>query len=278
MIRIPSMIFCCIGMVAAVPQSAAQTPQNAAQSAPALPAYATVAKLVLGAPVIVDVKVKSADRIKDGEAKGLNQGRARFYIIADVGALIRGPAAMPAQVAFLADVPLDSKGKPPKLKKARLLIFARPIAGQPGQIQLTGIDSQRMWTPEMDTRVRGITKEVLAADAPPAITGIGNAFSVPGSLPGESETQIFLTTANDMPVSLQVLRRPGEQPRWSVSTGEIVDESAGAPPRDTLLWYRLACGLPRTLPDSALASEDPANARQARDDYAFVIRDLGRCS
>ncbi len=63
-----------------------------------------------------------------------------------------------------------------------------------------------------------------------------------------------------------------------MSTGDIVDESAGAPPKDTLLWYRLACGLPAQLPASALASEEPANARAAREDYAIVRRELGPCA
>ena len=68
---------------------------------------------------------------------------------------------------------------------------------------------------------------------------IGNAFHVAGSLPGEGETQMFLTTADARPVSLSILRRPGEQPRWAVALAEIVDEAAGPPQRDTFLWYRL---------------------------------------
>jgi hypothetical protein len=231
----------------------------------------------LGAPLVIDARIRSAQRIKDAEATGLSPGRARFYIEADVTSLIRGPSALPTRIAYLADVPLDARGKPPKLKKLRVLLFARPITGHPDQVQLTGVDGQREWLPELDARVRGIIREVLAPDAPPAITGIGNAFHVPGSLPGEGETQIFLTTSANLPVSIQILRRPGEQPRWSVSTGDIVDESAGAPPKDTLLWYRLACGLPAQIPADALDSSEPANARTAREDYALVKRELGPC-
>ncbi|MCW3849588.1 hypothetical protein OF829_20315 [Sphingomonas sp. LB-2] len=243
-----------------------------------LPSYARIASQVLGAPLVIDARIRSASRVKDAEATGLTPGRARFYIEADVLALIRGGTAIPARLVYLADVPLDARGRPPKLKKLRVLLFARPIAGQAGQIQLTGLDSQREWQPALDAQVRGIVREVIAPDAPPAITGIGNAFHVPGSLPGEGETQIFLTTAKDLPFSIQILRRPGEQPRWSVSTGDIVDESAGAPPKDTLLWYRLACGLPAQLPADALGSEEPDNARAAREDYALVRRELGPCA
>jgi hypothetical protein len=243
----------------------------------AAPSYAIAAGQILGAPLIVDARVRSASRVKDAEAPGLTPGRARFYIEADVLALIRGRGALPARIAYLADVQLDSRGKPPKLKKLRVLLFAQPIAGHPDQIQLSGADGQRTWAPELDALVRRIAREVLASDAPPAVTGVGNAFHVPGSLPGEGETQIFLTTATNLPISLQVLRRPGEAPRWSVSMGDIVDESAGAPPRDTLLWYRLACGLPAELPASSFASEDPANMAVAREDYALIRRALGQC-
>lgn len=278
MFRILAIVSCCALALAARVPANAQPAQIPAQSSPPGPSYATVARLVLGAPVIVDARIRTADRLKPADAPGLASGRARFLIEADVLALIRGATAVPARVTFLADIALDARGKAPKLKKQRMLLFARPIAGHPDQIQLTGVESQRGWLAALDSQVRGITREVLAADAPPAVTGIGNAFHVPGSLPGEGETQIFLTTAVGTPVSIQVLRRPGEQPRWSVSLGEIVDESAGAPPKDSLLWYRLACGLPRQLPDIALEGADPDTARMARTDYGLVLRELGPCA
>jgi hypothetical protein len=205
-------------------------------------------------------------------------GRARFYIEADVTALIRGSSAVPPRIGYVADLPLTDRGREPKLKKQRVLLFARAVPNRADQVQLTGLDNQRTWTPELDALVRGIAREVVAADAPPAVTGVGNAFHVPGSLPGEGETQVFLQTANGAPVSLQILRRPGEQPRWSVSLGDIVDESAGPPRPNTLLWYRLACGLPRALPSESLESGDPANAATAREDYAMVLRALGPCT
>ena len=233
---------------------------------------------VVGAPLILDARIRKADRLEGEEAPGLAPDRARFIVEADVSALIRGANAMPSRVTYVVDVPLGARGKPPKLKKQRVLLFARPVSGQPAQIQLTGQDSQVNWSPEIDTMVRGLTRDVLAADAPPAITGVGNVFHVPGSLPGEGETQVFLQTASGAPVSLQILRRPGETPRWSVSLGDIVDESAGAPQPNTFLWYRLACGLPRALPPESVESDDPQNAAIAREDYQFVLRSLGRCA
>ena len=123
----------------------------------------------------------------------------------------------------------------------------------------------------------GVQTCALPIYAPPAITGIGNAFHVPGALPGEGETQVFLQTADARPVSLSILRRPGEQPRWSVSLGEIVEEGGGPPPRDTLLWYRLACALPRSLPDTAIDQLSPDDAARAREEYDVVLTALGAC-
>lgn len=260
---------------AAIPTQSAQI---AAPPGQPTASYASIADRVLAAPLLIDATIRDATRLKPAEAPDVRPGYMRFYVIADVGALIRGPSEVAAQVSYLADVPLDARGKAPKLKKMRVLLYARPVPGRPGEIQLLGTDGQQPWSAALDARIRSISREVVAADAPPAIRAIGNAFHVAGSLPGEGETQIFLTTADNRPVSLSILRRPGEQPRWAVALSEIVDEAAGPPARDTLLWYRLACGLPRTLPDRSVAAMEPMDAAIAREDYAFVLSQLGACS
>ncbi len=244
---------------------------------PAGTAYADLADLIIAAPVIADATIRSASKLKGADAVGVAPGTTRFYVEADVVALVRGAGGLPPRIGYLLDVPADANGRTPKLKKARVLLFARPVSGMPGQVQLVAPDAQIAWTPTDDQRVRGIAQALVAADAPPVITGVGNAFHVPGALPGEGETQVFLTTANEAPVSLTVLRRPGEQPRWAVALSEIVDEAAAPPARDTLLWYRLACSLPTELPARSTASLDEANAGIARDDYAFVLQQLGPC-
>lgn len=256
--------------------------QTVAESGMIIPPYAEIADLVLASPILLDAQVRSAVRIKGAEAANVAPGRIRFYVEADVLALIRAPGAMGTRVGYVVDVPLDARGRPPKLNKRRVLLFARPVAGQAvtGQaamVQLTTLDSQRDWSPDLDALTRRVVREVVAPDAPPAITGLGNAFHVPGTLPGEGETQIFVQTATGDPISLSILRRPGEQRRWAVALGEIVDDAAAAPQHDTLLWYRLTCGLPRALPPSSTANEEPANAAIAREDYAFVLQQLGTC-
>ncbi|WP_085810135.1 hypothetical protein [Sphingomonas sp. TZW2008] len=243
----------------------------------AAPAYADVADLVIASDLVIDAVIASTVRIKGAEAANAPPGVTRYYVEADVTALIRGTSAVAPRVGYVLDAPLGADGRQPKFKKAHVLLFARAVAGSPGQVQLVTPDAQRGWTPELDAVTRRIAGELVAGDAPPVVTGVGNAFHVPGSLPGEGETQVFLTTRDNRPVSLSILRRPGEQPRWAVALSEIVDDAAGPPPRDSLLWYRLACALPPALPARSTQALGLEDARIAQDDYRFVIDQLGPC-
>ncbi|MGN6268391.1 MAG: hypothetical protein ACTHM0_00685 [Sphingomonas sp.] len=252
-----------------------QRPEMAA--AVAAPHYADLAPLVLAAPLILDATIRSAVTINGPEAAGVDPGFIRLYVQADVSALIRGSQGIPPRVGYLVDLPADSRGRAPRLKKVRVLVFARPVAGRPTQLQLVAKDAQRRWTPAAEALTRRIAQETVQPNQPPEITGIANAFHVAGSLPGEGETQIFLTTKDNRPVSLDILRRPGEQPRWSVALSDVTDAAAQAPERDTLLWYRLACFLPPELPESSVNANDPSDVAKAREDYRFVLQSLGPC-
>lgn len=261
-----------LALAAAVPAVA-----QAGAPPPAASAYADLADLTLAAPVIADAVVRSAIRLKGPDAAGAPPGLTRLYVEADVLALVRGAGGLPPRVGYLLDAAPDARGKLPVLKKQRVLLFARPAPGLPGQLQLVAPDAQRTWSTADDAQVRDIARAALGADAPPRLTGVREAFHVAGALPGESETQLFLQTADGRPVSLSVLRRPGERPRWAVALSEIVDEAAAPPPRDTLLWYRLACFLPPALPAASIAGLAPADAAAAREDYRFVLGQLGAC-
>lgn len=269
-------LFCCSVAAFAGALPAQQTAPGRVEAPPAIP-YAQAADLVLAAPIIIDAVIRGAARITGAEAAGVAPRQARLYVTADVLALLRGSTPLPPRIGYVLDVPLDSRGKVPRLRKLRVLLFARPVAADAAQVQLVGPSAQRPWTPELDALTRTIAVEVLAATAPPVVTGVGTAFHVPGALPGESETQIFLPTADGRPVSLSILRRPGEPRRWSVALSEIVDQAAPPPQRDTLLWYRLACALPAALPESSTAALAVEDAAMAREDYAFVIASLGAC-
>jgi hypothetical protein len=244
---------------------------------PAL-SYADLADLGLEAPIVAQVRIAEADRLKPAAAPGLAAGRTRFLVQADVVSLIRGPGEMPARVSYLVDLP-NVGGKPLRLrKKEERLIFAAPVPNRPGELRLVAPDAQIALSPADAERLRGVLREATAPRAAPRISGIGKAFHVPGSLPGESETQIFLLAADNRPLSLSILRRPGLTPRWSVALSEIVDETAAAPAANTLLWYRLACGLPRWLPPQSLTDLDPTAATAVQADYQLVLQSLRPCN
>jgi hypothetical protein len=216
--------------------------------------------------------------LKPGEAGAVPAGRRRFYVEADVLSLIRGAQGLPAQVSYLADFPAMANGKPMKpTKKSEYLLLASAVPGRAGELRLVSPDALLPYTAERAEMLRAILRETSAAGAAPKITGIGKAFHVPGSLPGESETQIFLQTADGRPVSLSILRRPGETPRWALALSEIVDDAAEPPRPNSLLWYRLACALPSSLPTTSLADLEASHVPAVRSDYGLVINQLGPC-
>lgn len=256
----------------------ASAPAESQVLAPQPLSYADVADLALAAPVAAHVRVTRATPLKDELAVGVDPALARFYVEADVVSLIQAGQPLPAKVAYLVDLPRTPRGKAPKLKKkSEHIVLAQAVPGRPGELQLIGPYGHIPYSPQQAGRVRAILTEAARADAPPRITGIGRAFHVPGAIAGESETQIFLLTENGDPVSLNVLRRPGQTPQWAVALGEIVDESAEPPARDTLLWYRLACTLPRALPAQSLRDADPGTAAAIQADYRLVLERLGSC-
>ena len=247
--------------------------------------YADIADLATIAPIAIHGRISTATALKPEQAPGLKPGQARLYVEADVISLIRGSGPLAARVAYLVDLPLDAKGKAPKLKKKQpVLIFARPVAGgapgtsNTGSVRLVAPDAQLPWDAATEAKLRAILTEAVKPGAPPAITGIANGFHVPGTLPGEGETQLFLDTRTGEPVSLTILTAADGSRRWAAAFGEIVDGSAAVPARDTLAWYRLACGLPRTLPLAKLAGTAPEDRKKAASDYAVVLGALGECT
>ena len=239
--------------------------------------YADIADLAETAAIVALVEVRDQAEVEPARAPGLAPGHARLYIEARTEALLAGRSALGESLTYLVDVPFDAKGKAPKLKKQRYLIFAAPVAGRPGSLQLVGPDAQLSATPANEQLARTVIAALAAPGAPPAVTGIRDVMSVPGNLAGESETQLFLDTETGEPVSLSVVRRPGMQPTWGVSWSEIVDQSARPPAPQSVAWYRLACFLPARLPANAFLQQDPVSRRRAEADYAFIVEQLGAC-
>ena len=239
--------------------------------------YADLATLAEAAGVIARVRVSDQATVEPERARGVAPGMARLYVETKTEAVLKAPAALGESLSYLADVPLDAKGRAPKLKKQSFLVFARPVPGRPGQLQLVQPDAQIAADTSTDARLRAVIADLASADAPPRVSGVRDAMSVAGNLAGESETQVFLDTATGTPVSLTVLRRPGQEAVWGVSWTELVDQSAQAPQRGTLEWYRLACFLPRELPQGAYLQREHAARYQAQADYGFILSQLGEC-
>lgn len=248
----------------------------APEAAPPL-TYADLVDLADPASLVAHVQITKQIALPPERAPNVAPGYARLYIEARTKALLAGKAPLGEAVRYLVDVPVDARGKVPKLKKREFLLFALAVPGRPGELRLTNPTAQIAYDEAVAARLRPILAELAAADAAPTITGVRDALAVPGTLVGESETQIFLGTATGDPVSLTIVRRPGQDPAWGVSYSEIVDQAAQAPAKDTLAWYRLACFLPEQLPGGANLSQDQASRARAAGDYAFVRQQLGPC-
>lgn len=240
------------------------------------PTYADLADLASVSGIVAIVSVNKVAPLPPERAGNVAPGQARVYIEASTSALLVG-SGLGESVAYLADVPLDARGKVPKLKKQQMILFARPVSGRPDELALVTPDAQIGWSAAREATTRAILTAMLSPDAPPKITGVREALFTPGNLAGEGETQIFLSTPSSQTISVSLVRRPGQAPRWGVSLGDIVDQAAKPPERDTLMWYRMACFLPRALPARANISQPGWQAQQAAADYALVMNQLGPC-
>lgn len=260
-------LFCAAALVAAAPP-----PPSGPE-----PSYADLVDLSDSAPLVLRAQIRSQTTVEPERARGVRPGWARLYIQAQVEALLFGKTAVSKDQAYLVDVPLNPQGKPPKLTKTSVLLFARPVQGRPGELQLVTPDAQIPSTPARDVRVRAIIGELLAPGAPKKIGGVREAINVAADLAGEGETQMFLTAADGSPVAITVSRKNGEAARWAVSFSEVVDTESRPPAVDTLAWYRLACFLPGRLAPGVNLSESAAEKAQAEIDYRLVQREFGAC-
>lgn len=259
----------------ALPALAADSP--ASESIAPVASYADLADLAGPAAVVVKAQVRKVAEVEPERAAGLRPGWARLYIEARTEAVLGGKTALGEALRYLADVPRDMKGKVPKLSKRSVILFARPVPGRPGELQLVAPDAQLLWDLSLEARVKALLAELYAPTAPRAIGALREAIHVPGALAGEGETQFFLTTADGDPAAITVTRAPGSEPRWAVSFSELVETGAPPPARETLAWYRLACFLPRQLAPGANVSAAADDRQAAARDYRFVLEQLGPC-
>lgn len=252
-------------------------PALAAVSVPSEATYADLADLADSADLVVRATVTKVVRVDDARVHGLGSGFGRFYVEASTKALLAGSSGIGESVKYLVDLPLDERGRPPRIKKQEVLLFARAVPGRPGELQLITPTAQRIWSDAGEARLRGILKALAAPDAPAKITGVRELLYVPGNLAGQGETQVFLTTGDGSAASITVRHEPGTPPAWGVSFSELVADLGHAPQHETLEWYRLACSLPNTVPPGVNVSESRKAQLQAEADYRMVLGELGVC-
>lgn len=257
-------------------QSAATPAAVSAATVTAPASYADLADLTESAPLVARAQIRKLARLDPDRSNKVKPGWGRFYVEAKTKALLAGDGMLSESLRYLADIPLNWRGRPPKLKKTQVLLFARTVLGKPGELQLIAPDAQLPWDQASEDRLRAILTERLGPDAPARITGVREAIHVAGSLEGEGETQMFLGTGDGSAASITVTRRPDSAPAWGVSFSEVLE--GGTPPRrDTLRWYRLACFLPLALPPGVNLSDGAEAKAQAEADYRLVIEGLGPC-
>ena len=232
--------------------------------------FADLAALSLAAPVVIRATIYKAERLKPRDAQGVAPGSVRLLVSAATTAAIVAPGEVPPRITYLVDQPLDARGKPPPLLRSDVLLFLRADPAVAGQYALIDAHGQIGWTPDADAAIRGVLTSARGGTVP-VVTGITSAFRVPGAVPGEAESQFFLSTADGKPVSLVVLARPGQARRLTIALGDVIDDAATGVQPGSLLWFRLACFLPKALPASVEGNADVA------DDYRFVLASLGAC-
>ena len=252
--------------------------QHASAQPATVEGFADIADLTIGAPAVVRATILKAEKLNKKEAPDVAPGRVRMLIDAQVQGVLTAREPVPARIQYLWEGALDAKGKPPKLKGLPVLLFLQRVPGREGQYQLTSRNGQIAGTAGAEAAARRVLTDMRSPEVRDLrITGIGSAFHVRGSIPGEAESQIFITTASGRPVSLVVLSRPGQAKSFSVALSDVIDDAAATVPRDTLMWYRLACSLPATIPASAIAELEPADREAVAADYGFVRNSLGAC-
>ena len=243
--------------------------------------YADIADLADAAPLVLLAEIRNFAPLEPARARGVRAGWGRVYIEARPLGAMRGEVPLVPLLRYLADVPLDGRGKIPSLKKQQTIVFARAGQGSgPGvgdEIQLIAPDAQLFRDGMLEQRIGGVLAEMAAPGAPGAITVVSEALYEQGTLAGAGETQIFLATRAGAPASISVLHRPGQPVKWSVSFSEVVDATGRPPAHDTLTWYRLACFLPEDLPPQVNVSESASDRQQAVADYRLVRGQLGKC-
>jgi len=79
--------------------------------------YADLVDLADHSPSVLHVMIRKVVPVEPARAPGVRPGWVRMYVEARPLALLAGPPLPADSLRYLVDVPLDAKGKPPKLPR-----------------------------------------------------------------------------------------------------------------------------------------------------------------
>jgi hypothetical protein len=248
---------------------------------PALTPYPVAARLYLSSPVVARGLVKSQTKLSKKENAGLPAlpvGQGRAMLEAELQTVLKAPDALPGQLKFLWQGPLDAKGKVPAFKKQTLLLFLTPVTtnGATGY-GLTDVNSVRPWLPAEDAQLRTIA---TAAQDPAqrglAIEGVRTTFvTVPEDSNSAPYVHILFATTNNAPLAAILEKQSG---KWLLRTTLTdLDQDAVAIQRQSLLWYHMACGLAAEPPSNVTKQPTAAESALAREAWSGMLEQLGPC-
>jgi hypothetical protein len=254
----------------------APSPGRAQPAASAItPTWTDIADLVLASPIVLVVDIGDVDRLSRRDAPDVPPGQVRALVQGSLRNALKAPSVLPAGAAWLWQGTADRRGRPPFAKPQPVILFAAPLSGgsnpevQP--LRLVSPHGQQPWSAAAEAQVRRILAEAVKPGADGTmVTAVIDGFRTAGSVDGASESQFFLQTKGNRPMTLLVRRAPDADPQLRVATDEFVDRAAPVA-RETLTWRGLACGLPPELPPALRA--DTALA----EDYGFARRAIGAC-
>ena len=118
--------------------------------------YADLVALADRADMVVRAQIRKQIALEPERATGVAPGFARLYIEAQTISLIAGTTGVGEKLRYLVDVPLDARGKVPRLKKQEVLLFAQGVPGRPGELQLVGESGQLPYSPAFEARLRPV--------------------------------------------------------------------------------------------------------------------------
>jgi hypothetical protein len=199
-----------------------------------------------------------------------------MLVTVDVQAVLKAPDPVPARLTYLWQGPADARGRAPDLRKQSLLLFLQAVSGFDGQYRLVGSTPQLPATPAAEATLRAIASETQDRRAATmSLTAVRGAIDLGDD---SGPTVGFVIDQQRAPAITVLSSDSGVRISWS-------DTDMETPPvqRNSLVWYHLACTLPRDLPADVIAdyaSGEDSGARRAavRAAWARLLSQLGPCA